>query len=229
MSQKTVGVFNKPSNKQLINDLKLKNYDIFLLPEIQVSSNCDSMIFDPKQFDWLVFTDCYSVDFFVQMLETKNLDKFELDNLRICVFGEAVADKLRLYQIHADVIPPKIDIDTIFQSICNYQTPNKLRFFLTEERSELSSLLKHEQAEIFECVTYKSEIKGEWAKLNVLIKNGAIDEVIFASPNEVNDWNLLISPQDFVLSFNEIMPIATDSQTFQYLFEHGLKPRYLQK
>jgi uroporphyrinogen-III synthase len=229
MSEKTVGVFNKPSNKNLINDLKSKKYDIFLLPQIETTSNFDSFMFEPNNYDWLIFTDGYAVEYFVQMLETNSLDKFELDSLRICVFGEAVADNLRLHQIHADVIPPKIDENIIFKSICDYQLPNNLRFFITANQSQLSNLLKNKQAKVFESATYKTKVTEDALKLKILIKNGAIDEVIFTSPNEVTDWKVLISPDDFTSNFEDITPIAADAQTFQYLFEHGLKPLSLQK
>jgi uroporphyrinogen-III synthase len=229
MSEKTVGVFNKPSNKNLINDLKSNKCDVFLLPQIETSSNCNSIIFDPNKYDWLIFTDCYAVEYFVQMLETNSLDKFELDNLRICVFGEAVADTLRLHQIHADVIPPKIDENVIFQSICDYELPIDLRFFITDYHLQLSSLLRRQKAEVFEFVTYNFEPLKESLKLQTLIKSGAIDEVVFTTPNEVNDWKFIISPDDFLSTFEDIQPIAADAQTFQYLFEHGLKPVSLQK
>jgi uroporphyrinogen-III synthase len=229
MSEKTIAVFNKPSNQKLIGELKAKYFDVFLLPQIETSAV--NNLFDLKlnQFDWLIFTDCYAVEHFLQLLELNDSDKFELDNLRICAIGEAVSDKLRMFQIHVDVIPSKLTNEHIFQAICNYQSPAELRVLLTEKNTNLADLLRNANADVIEINVYQTKIAGETSKLKVLIENGAVDEVIFASPNEVNDWKLLISPNKFVSSFDEIKPLAIDAQTFQYLYEHGLNPRYFQK
>jgi uroporphyrinogen-III synthase len=229
MSEKTIAVFNKPSNQKLIGELKAKQIDVFLLPQIETSAV--NNLFDLKlnQFDWLIFSDCYAVEHFLQLLELNDSDKFELDNLRICAIGEAVSDKLRMFQIHADVIPSKLTNEHIFQAICDYQSPAELRFLLTEKNTNLADLLRNANADVIEINVYQTKIADETSKLKVLIENGAVDEVIFASPNEVNDWKLLISPNNFVSSFNEIKPLAIDAQTFQYLYEHGLNPRYFQK
>jgi uroporphyrinogen-III synthase len=229
MSEKTVGVFNKPSNQKLIGELKAKEYIIFLLPQIETLPANNLTNFKPNQFDWLIFTDCYAVEYFLQMLEENESDKFELDNLRICAMGEAVSDKLRMYQIHADVIPSKLTDEHTFQAICDYQSPSELRFLLTEKNTKLADLLRNSNAKLIELLIYETKIVGESSKLRVLIENGAVDEVIFTSPNEVNDWKLLISPNDFISSFNEIKPLAGDAQTFRYLYEHGLNPRNYQK
>jgi uroporphyrinogen-III synthase len=229
MSEKTIGIFQKPSNQKLIGELKAKQIDVFLLPQIETSSvnNLSGLKLD--QFDWLIFTDCHAVEHFLQLLEENKADKFELDNLRICASGEAVSDKLRMFQIHADVIPSKLTDDNIFQAICDYQIPSGLRFLLTEKNTNLANLLRNANAGVIEITVYQTKIVGESSKLKVLIENGAIDEVIFTSPNEVNDWKLLISPNNFVSSFNEIIPLAIDARTFQYLYEHGLNPRNYQK
>jgi uroporphyrinogen-III synthase len=228
MSEKTVGVFNKPSNQKLISEIKSNGANIFLLPHIETSLQNDLPNFDPNQFDWIIFTDCYAVDYFMQMLENNNLDKFELDNLRLCAIGEAVSDKLRMFQIHADVIPSKLDDETIFQSICNYELPKNIRYFITEKNTNLTKLLQNANAKVIETAIYQTKF-SDAAKINVLIKNGAFDEIVFTSPNEVNDWKIITSSDNFISSFYEIIPFAYDTQTFQYLYEHGLKPRNYRK
>ncbi len=229
MSEKTIGVFNKPSNQKLISQLKAKNINVFLLPQIETSSVNNLSGLKLNQFDWLIFSDCYAAEHFLQLLELNELDKFELDNLRICAIGEAVSDKLRMFQIHADVIPSKLTDESVFQAICDYQTPNGLRFLLTEKNTNLADLLRNAQANVIEITVYKTKIIGETPKIRVLIKNGAVDEVIFTSPNEVNDWKLLITSNNFISDFNEIKPLAIDVQTHGYLIEHGLNPTYFQQ
>jgi uroporphyrinogen-III synthase len=229
MAEKTIGVFNKPSNQKLIDELQAENFNLFLLPQIEISPLNNTFNFEPSNFDWLIFTDCYAVEYFLQMLTDTRLDKFELDNLRICAIGEAVSDKLRMFQIHADVIPSKLDDKNVFRAICDYQTPNALRFLITDKNTDIADLLRTANAEVTEISIYRTEIAGETSKLKILIQNGAVDEVVFTSPNEVNDWKLLMSPTAFGSSFNDVLPSAIDAQTFQYLYEHGLKPKYYHK
>jgi uroporphyrinogen-III synthase len=229
MAEKTIGIFDKPSNQKLIGELQAKEFNVFLLPQIETLPLNNVFNFEPTGFDWLVFTDCYAVEYFLQMLTDNELDKFELDNLRICAIGEAVSDKLRMFQIHADVIPSKLDTQNVFRAICDYRSPTELRFLITEKNTKLADLLRTANTEVTEISIYRTTVVAESAKLKVLIQNGAIDEVIFTSPNEVNDWKLLVSPNDFSLSFNDILPTAIDAQTFQYLYEYGLKPKYYRK
>jgi uroporphyrinogen-III synthase len=226
MSEKTIAVFDKPSNQSLINELKEKKCHVFLLPQIETSALDILPNFELNHFDWLVFTDCYAVEYFLQMLEEQSLNKFELDDLRICAVGEAVSDRLRMFQVHADVIPSKLDDKSVFQAICDYELPNGQCFLITEKNTNLADLLRKANAEIVELLICQTKDITELPKLKVLIQNGAVDEVIFTSPFEVNDWKLLLSPTDFASSLNEIKPLVIDAQTFQYLYEHGLKPRY---
>jgi uroporphyrinogen-III synthase len=225
MTKKTIGVFDKPSNQNLIGELNGKNYDVFLLPRVVTFAAKTSFELDLLKFDWLIFTDCHAVEYFLQLLTDINLDTFNLDSLRICAIGEAVSDSLRMFQIHADVIPSKLDDKIVFKLICDYQSPNNVRFLITEKNTHLAELLRIEHADVTEIEFYQAEPIADLSKLKVLIQNGAVDEVIFNSPAEVNDWKLLMSPNDFTGSFSEINAVATDNQTFQYLFESGLKPQ----
>jgi uroporphyrinogen-III synthase len=229
MTKKTIGVFDKPSNQKLIGELNGKNCDVFLLPKVVTFATEISFEFDLLQFDWLIFTDCHAVEYFLQLLKENNLDTFNLDSLRICAIGEAVSDSLRMFQIHADVIPSKLDDEIVFKLICDYQSPNKVCFLITEQNTNLAELLRTEKADVTEIELYRAEPIADLSKLKVLIQNGAFDEVIFNSPAEVNDWKLLMQPNDFTQSFNEINAVATDNQTFQYLFESGLKPQLYRK
>ena len=106
-----------------------------------------------NEFDWLIFTDIFTVDYFLEELEKTGFELYELDNFRICACGEAVADKLRFVQVHSDVIPVNSDEEVIISGIKDYifdeeQFVNSKFLIVKAENktSELSKLLKDEES-----------------------------------------------------------------------------------
>ena len=56
-------------------------------------------------YDWLIFTSVNGVDYFLRRMEAQGLDVSRLDDLLVCAIGEATADRLRLRQVHVDLVP----------------------------------------------------------------------------------------------------------------------------
>ncbi|MCU0238563.1 MAG: uroporphyrinogen-III synthase [Pyrinomonadaceae bacterium] len=214
MNVKTYGIFATNANKKIIESLE----DVITFPAVEFE-RIEFETNNLNDFDWLVFPDIFSVDCFLQTLETQHFDLFELDNLRIFASSESISDKLRFQQIHADVIPQKNDVETSFQAIKDYENPDNLNFLILQENTKIEQLLKDANANVSAINTYKINEIPQLTKLKSLIKGGAIDEFIFTSPEDVFALNYISDLSNLDLVFS-----ATDGNTFQTLREFNIKP-----
>lgn len=236
-SAKTVGIFKNPSNKKLIELLKSQGKNVFefrvLQPKKTDLKNDDlKRLEDIAAFDWIIFSDIWTVEIFLEILEEYGIELFDLDNLRICSNGEAVADRLRFRQIHSDVIPPKNSAKVVFTAVSEYifeeRELSDLSFLIIKangDDSELADLLAETSSEIIELEVYEIENRNdsEFSKLKALIVGGAVDEIMFNSPEDVFSLYKIIGKNDFVRILTEIEIHAVNEISYQTLREFDIK------
>lgn len=236
-NDKTYAFFQTPNNKKLFADLENAGAKFFLFPPLEtgiisLDENSVNNIKNLSQFDWIIFPDVFAVDYFLQNLEENSVDFYELDDLRVCAFGEAVSDRLRFSQIHADVIPNSIETEIVFKAIVEYIGVNdleELKFLFPKENSltyELTDKLESAGAKVFKMPIYKinSSENKEITKLKVLLAGGAIDEFVFSSAEDVFALFFYFSGEIENFS-NEAKTSAVGEAAFQTLKEYGFKPR----
>ncbi len=106
MAEHIYGLFENDTNKRLIEHLKKRQANLRLFPDVKAIAPAlepaAAPDFDLSAFDWIVFPDLYSVDFFLANVP----EKFALDELTVCALGDSISDRLRFSQLHADIIPP---------------------------------------------------------------------------------------------------------------------------
>ena len=233
---KTYGLFSTANNRKLIDKLESSGAKVFQFPPIEtekviLNETSINYLHNLTSFDWIIFPDVFAVEYFLQALEEFSVDFFELDAVKVCVFGEAVADRLRFVQLHADLIPNFVETENIFAAIKNYISQNvleNLRFLLLKETDaeiELTEILTENKAFVTELPIYQARIKDkrEVSKLKTLLAGGAIDEFIFSSPTDIIALKYLFSVDEISEVFNEIKVSATDEVMFQMLKEHNQK------
>ena len=230
-SSKTVGVFKNALNKKLIELFNSQGKKVFEFPPLiaQKTELCDAEIDSLKNisdFDWLIFSDIRTAEIFLEILEELETDFFEMDNVRICSNGEAVADSLRFRQIHSDVIPPKNPANTVFSAIAEYVSDeyelNGMNFLILKsasESSELANLLKKKSAKVVEIEIYEIENRNdsEVTKLKALTVGGAIDEFVFNAPEDVFNLAMIIGRENLPQVLNEMEIQAWNDITLQTL------------
>lgn len=236
--KKTYGLVENPLNKNLISRLKQHGEDLLIFPalkaeRLELPETQTDFLKNPAQFDWIIFADVLAADFFIEILGELDVDFFELDNARICAVGEAVADRLRFVQVHADVIPSKTSDEAVFSAISDYaETELKdLRFLLVGGNysgSELAEKLRGENATVEELIIYQAGLRDDSAnaKLKTLLKGGAVDEFIFSSPEDLLSLKILFSGEKPSEILSEIRVSAASEVVFQTLQEAGLRPLY---
>ena len=235
-AEKNFAVFTNPSNKKLVSELELAGAKVFEFAPLEAEEvSPDEVDFEAVKgllnFDWLIFPDVWTVDFFLQLLEANETDLFELDALRFCAFSEAAADRLRFVQLHTDVIPNKIDAENVLESLENYIGADNLanlKFLILKEKTyclELAEKLKSKKAEVAEFPVYQIKIadRSEVARIKTLFAGGVIDEFIFTAPTDFIQLRFLFGGATLNNIFSEIKVSAADGSLYQMLREHDFK------
>jgi uroporphyrinogen-III synthase len=230
-SEKTIGIVDNPKNKKLISNLEKQGNKIILFPEpktLLIKSEFDicSKIND---FDWLIFTDLHSVDYFLQLLEESDINFFELDALRICALGEAVADRLRFQQLHSDVIPANNRASSVISALNDYIFNEaefyEMKFLIIKESSaefEIFDLLSEKKADVTKMTVYESSFQdsARLPKLKALVKGGGMDEFIFTAPEDVFNISQLFKNENLGKVFTGVKISTNDEITRQTFIEH---------
>jgi uroporphyrinogen III methyltransferase/synthase len=235
---KTYGLFANPLNTKLISTLKQNGENVLIFPcikteKIELTNDAAKYLKNLTEFDWIIFTDVLAADYFIEALRELEIDFFELDNLSVCAIGEAVADRLRFVQVHADIIPSKINDEDVFSEISQFVGGgfSGLRFLVVNNQTSNLSLiekLKAEKALIEELPLYKADFedKSEIIKLKTLLKSGAVDEFIFSSPDDLLSLKFLTSDLNLTGLFGEMQVSAISEIVYQSLQENGFRPLY---
>lgn len=236
--KKTYGLIAGPLNNKLIADLRQKGEEVLVFPAIKTTNVklteiAVDLIKNPTDFDWIILTEVFAADYFIEVLRERETDFFELDNLTVCALGEAVADRLRFIQVHADVIPPNNSDEAVFSEIRRFVGGElkNLRLAVLRENSKIFSfaeMLRRENAVVEELPVYKAGFvdESEITKLKTLLKGGAVDEFVFSSAEDVLVLRFLFPDNDLPEILNECKISAANENAFHALQENGLRPLY---
>lgn len=238
----TYGIFQTPQNRKLISKIESQNRNLFKFQPVEIKTNefTKEEVLKMRlitQYDWIVFTDIYAVGIVLEELEKENFDFYEFDNVRICAFGEAVADRLRFVQIHSDIIPQKMIVDEIADAIVKYANQGNLLenlkiLVVSGEKIEygIAEKLKNKKAIVEELTVYDCLESAEFekTKLKTLIKGGAIEEFIFCSVEDVIQFKIIFGKEFLRENIFETV-WGTDEITLKTLDEFGIKAFYWQK
>lgn len=236
IADKTFALFASPNNKKIVAQLENAGAKVikFPMPEaegIEPDENSIERLNRLVNFDWIIFPDVLTVDFFLRSLEENNVDFFELDEIRVCAFGEAVSDRLRFVQLHADVIPNTVKTADVTSALKNYiaaESFENLKFLLPKEisfQNEIKNELLKTGAEVFELPIYRIKVSkdDETTKLKALLKGGAIDEFIFSAPTDFAHLNYIFNGEPLAGVFAGIEVSVIDGLAYQAVRENDLK------
>ena len=233
-AEKVYALFDNPANKKIISEISACGAQAVLFPTLETepvsTTQTSETLNNLSIFDWLIFPDIYTVEFFLQNLRESEVDFFELDNLIVCACGESVADRLRYAQLHADIIPNSVNTAEILQTIKDYlfdeSELENLRFLVLKKNHSFALIakeLKNRGAAVSELEIYRTiseETKS--AKVKTLLKGGAIDEFIFTSPFDVINLAHLFPNENLADVLAETKISAADQTVWQSLREFRL-------
>ncbi len=232
-NQKTYALFSTPANRKLAAALSKSEAKVFEFEPVEIRA-VKTVQISADDFEWIIFPDVYAVDFFLELLEESSIDLFELDAAHVLTLGEPVADRLRFVQLHADVIPPTIETETVFAALTDYlgkENLNGLRVAVPKESGfefELKGKLTDAGATVTEIIVYQANVaeKNKTANLKALLKGGAIDEFIVSAPEDVVSLKHYLSPDDLPEIFAGVRVSGTNEISMQALRENNLRPHF---
>lgn len=237
--EKTYALFAAPTNRKIVAELERRGAKVFpfsppATEKAILDEKAESVIKNLDRFDWIIFPDVLTVDYFLEILPEYEIDLFAMDSVGACAFGESVADRLRFMQLHADVIPTSIDATNTFRALSDYigtDQLSSLEFLLPKEISsvyEIKRRLIETGAGVVELPVYQAKISAanDVAKLKALFRGGAIDEFIFSSPSDLIALKRYFDDDSLAAIMREIKISAIDKAMIQTLQEHHLKADY---
>lgn len=239
--KKTYGLFANPLNKKLIADLQNGGEDLLVFPTLQahrleLTTETAENLKNLHGFDWIILTDVLAADFFIEGLRELEMDFFELDHLTIGAVGEAVADRLRFVQVHADVIPPKTSDEAVFAAISNYAgvSLTEAKFLVVSEESAGPMFIENLRAAgatVEKLLVYRAFFTNELenVRLKTLLAGGAVDEFIFSMPEDLLSLKFLTPDTDLTTLLSETRVSAVSEIVFQTLQENGWRPLYFHR
>lgn len=240
-NQKTYALFAAPAARKLVNALEEAGAKLFQFAPVGtekiVCGENDEIVRERlNEFQWIVFPDVFAVEYFLEILQENELDPFELDHARVLALGEAVSDRLRFVQLHADIIPPTTKTNKVLSSLFDYLGKDDLKdlkFLFPREMStdvQLKNSLIAAGAEVTELGVYRADVpeKNKSANLKALLKGGAIDEFIVSSPEDIVSLKHYLSTEDLAGEFADIRFSGVDEVSMQTLREHELRPGFFQ-
>lgn len=240
-NEKTYGLFSSSANKKLIGKLNESAAKVFLFPlleteKIVLDKSEIDYLYRLSTFDWIIFTDIFATDYFLQNLSENEIDFFEMDAVKVCACGEAVSDRLRFSQIHADIVPALIDAENIIETLINYVCGNELKnlkFLIIKEVSQgfnIKETLEAVNVTVCQIDIYKIKktVDIEVVKLKTLLKSGAIDEFIFSDAQDFFALKFYLADEHPSDIFSDIKISTTGENAFQTAKEFGLRPLYFQ-
>lgn len=241
-AEKTYGIFSTPQNKKIIARIKASGAKLieFTNGEILKKEAGDAekrLIGGLAQFDWIVFTDIFAVGFFIEELAANDIDLYEMDDLRVCSYGESVADRLRFVQLHSDIIAQKIDESLIADAIVQYignagELANRRILIVKTGNRNLSlrKILSGKNLTVEEIVTgeFLPPKQNEITLKKALLKGGTIDEFVFCAVEDVFQFQFQFRAE---LSDKKLFDTVwgADEITLKTLDEFGIKGFYLNK
>lgn len=234
---KTFGIFESSAHRKLIEELENNGSKVLRFAPVKARKIKTDLTGEQisdllNDVDWMIFPDVYAVEYFLELLSERNIDLFELDAVRVLAYGEAVADKLRFVQLHADIITASDDTNTVFSTLLNYVGEDEisnLKYFILYEAgnySQLKDSLIESKAKVSSLPVYEIEEidKSEASKIKTFLKGGTIDEFIFTSPEDVFSLKKYFMSENLKAILTDTQVSGTNEVSLRSLIENNLLP-----
>jgi len=186
--------------KDLVERLAATGADAIVAPMIRITPPDDFGPLDDAcarvpEFDWIVFASANAVDAFIERLLAGPRDLRALSAAKICVVGQATAERLAKHGVKPDVVPAEYRGEAVVPAIAELGRIEGLKVLLPRGdvgREVIADDLRKQGAEVTEVIAYRTVIveperEGEPDIYRMLLERH-IDVVTFASPSAVRNF-----------------------------------------
>jgi uroporphyrinogen III methyltransferase/synthase len=192
---------------ELVTELEDAGAEAMLVPMIHIAAPDDFGPLDDActrvaEFDWIVFTSANAVEAFLDRLLAGARDLRALRTAKICVVGQATADRLAKYGLKADLVPAEFRAEAVVPAISEEAPVSGLKVLLPRSdigREVVADDLRKHGAEVTDVVAYRTLAaeaprEGEPDVYRMLLDR-QIDVVTFASPSAVRNFVRLLGAE----------------------------------
>ncbi len=146
----------------------------------------DSYITHIRNYDWIVFSSRYGVEYFFQRFRNLGFDARRLHNAKIAVIGQSTRNKLNMYGINADLIPQDESSRGLIEAFKREDLKGKKIFIPRSNLSDkgIKTLLEEQGAEVIASVAYNNIMPDNLPDLDL----SSFDEIMFTSPSTVRNF-----------------------------------------
>jgi uroporphyrinogen-III synthase len=183
-------------------------------------------------YDWLIFRNANSVDYFLRRFRQLGREINDLDALRVCAIGEATARTLEESHIHVDLIPQQIKTEVIFAALATYaggpESLGRLNFLIPRAaiaRDHLSQMLEDSGARVDVVVAYRTVPPNDavLVRIDALFAGGGIDCIAFISAPVVQELTQLFDTTDLSQLLAGVAVACIDDITAKAAANSGLE------
>lgn len=163
---------------------------------LESSGPLDEAIENLFGYDWLILKNGAAAEFFLQRLRNLDRDIDDLDDLRVGIVGESVAQRIQESQIHVDLPLDRFPVEGTFPAIVSYLGGNDFVSGLNvlvpcahTSREVFEEQLESQGARVDAVATYRTTDESQRvAQLKGLLLGGGIDCVLFTQPSAIDEF-----------------------------------------
>jgi len=204
----------KKSKKILFTGLSGERFFLkgtyFHLPLIKIEPIDDYREFDNhlkniSDYDWVIFTSRYGVEYFFKRLQFIGYDSRILKDVKIAAIGNSTKNRLLDFGIKADLVPKKESSEGLLREFKKIDLKGKKIFLPRSNLSDkgLAKGLASYGAEVISSVAYKNVMPRDLPDLPAFVKTSAgihrslwrrwidlnfFNEIMFTSPSTVRNF-----------------------------------------
>ncbi len=221
---------------EFVAELEVYGATVLLCPTIEITEpesyhELDEAIDHLFGYDWIIFTSVNGVDFFLNRLATKGHQISELDGVRVCVIGDATAERLQQKQVHVDVIPEEFKAEGVFAALTNYcggrESLAGLNFLIPRAavaRDYLPVALEEAGARVDVVAAYRTiQPSGlDRGRVSAMLTGGGADCIAFTSSSTVRNLALILDTSNLGELLSGVKVAAIGDITADTAAEFGL-------
>ena len=221
---------------EFAQELERYGAEVIACPTIEIKELDDYQRLDEAinhlyGYDWLVLTSVNAVNYFFRRLTALGGDAASLDELKVCVIGEATAERLNELHIHVDVIPTDFKAEGVFSALERFiggtdafMGLNILLPRASVARDFLPKALAEAGSRVDVVPVYRTALPDNLDRGRVAaMLSGSADCIAFTSASTVKNLAQLFDAQDLGPILSGIAIACLGDITAQTAADFGLK------
>jgi len=237
LAQRTVVITRARSQAdEFARELEQYGARVIACPTIEIQElddyqRLDEAISHLYGYDWLILTSVNAANYFFKRFTALGHDASSLDELKVCVIGDATADRLGELHIHVDLVPNDFKAEAVFSALERFIGGTEafagLNILLPRAsvaRDFLPKALEAAGARVDVVPVYRTALPQSLERGRVAaMLSGSADCIAFTSASTVKNLAQLFDTQDLGPALLGITIACLGDITAQTAADFGLK------